>query len=66
MQVTIMHGSGGSRIIKRGFLKVDIAEHEASEDISPVYEILEALRLNFRLLLVSNYNKSMQCFKYYR
>ena len=47
--------SGKSRIFKREFL----AENKASEDISPEnFEILEALRLDFRLLLVNNCNKS--------
>ena len=41
--------SGGSRIFKR---KVD---RRLSQKI---FEILEALELNFRLLLGSNYNKS--------
>ena len=44
--------SGGSRIFERGFLKVGIG-------ISPeTFETLEVLRLDFRLFLVTNCNKS--------
>ena len=52
-----------SRIFKRGFLKVGIAEKDISlENL----EILEALRSDFTLFLVTNYNKSnaLNC-KYY-
>ena len=46
--------SGGSKIFKGGFLKVGIMHLNISREN---FEILEALRVHFRLLLVSNYNK---------
>ena len=50
------HSSGGSRIFKRGFLKII----KASENICSDLKFLDGkiLRMNFRLLLVVNQTKS--------
>ena len=60
--------SSRSRIFKRGFLKVDIAQVKKIKHLrifSRNFEMLEALKLDFRLFLVKNYDKSnaLNCIK---